>query len=156
MCRESDLSFSFLFDFQVHPNFNIRKAQNVYGAGSNLIGDSSPPSGYVKCKVESGSTCTKLAKGEFNSEVDAYWFGARYFVTEPLIVPKRCGNPRCEEDAYLLGMVHDAARDRDFLAIFDLNKTLKEGPIAKLWLKSSIPHGLHGCFAVDETTSVFC
>ncbi|KAG7337541.1 lignostilbene-alpha,beta-dioxygenase [Nitzschia inconspicua] len=140
----------------VHPNFTIRKAENVYGAGSNLIGDSSTPCGYVKCKVESGSPSDALPPGEFNSEVDAYWFGSRYFTTEPLIVPKRCGDPDNEEDAYLLGMVHDAARNRDFLAIFDLGRDLKEGPIAKLWLKSSVPIGLHGCFALDENTSVFC
>jgi all-trans-8'-apo-beta-carotenal 15,15'-oxygenase len=97
-----------------------------------------------------------LAPGEFNSEVDAYWFGSRYFVSEPLIVPKQCGDPDKEEDAYLLGMVHDAARDRDFLAIFDLSRELKEGPVAKLWLKSSVPHGLHGCFAAEANTSVFC
>lgn len=121
-----------------------------------MIGDSSPPCGYVKCKVESGASFAMLPKGEFNSEVDAYWFGTRYFVTEPLIVPKQCGDPDNEEDAYLLGMVHDAARHKDFLAIFDLTRCLKEGPIAKLWLKSSVPHGLHGCFAADEKTSVFC
>ncbi|KAG7355846.1 lignostilbene-alpha,beta-dioxygenase [Nitzschia inconspicua] len=88
----------------VHPNFNIRKAEYVYGTGSNLIGDSSPPCGYVKCKVESGKPfhSQSVSPGEFNSEVDAYWFGSRYFVTEPLIVPKQCGDPGSEEDAYLL------------------------------------------------------
>jgi hypothetical protein len=141
--------------FQVHPSFTSRKAENVFGTGSNLIGDSSPPCGYVKCKVESGNSVS-LHPGEVNAEIDAYWFGTRYFVTEPLIVPKQGGDPFNEEDAYLLGMVHDAARDKDFLAIFDLSREMKQGPIAKLWLKSSVPHGLHGCFATDETTSVFC
>ena len=143
----------------MHPNFNIRKAENVYGTGSNLIGDSSPPCGYVKCKVENGSPYTLLTDGEFNTEVDAYWFGSRFFVTEPIIVPKQGGNPDNEEEAYLLGMVHDAARDRTFLAIFDLERDLREGPISKVWLKSSIPHGLHGCFVSEENagkTSVFC
>lgn len=140
----------------VHPNFNIRKAENVYGTASNLVGDSTPPCGYVRVKVEKGSP-TILPDGEFNFDVDAYWFGARYFATEPIIVPKRGGNVDNEEEAYLLGMVHDAARRRDFLAIFDLQRDLREGPVAKIWLKSSLPHGLHGCFADENlSTSVFC
>jgi carotenoid cleavage dioxygenase-like enzyme len=101
-----------------------------------------------------------LTEGAFNKDVDAYWFGTRYFVTEPIIVPKQGGDPSNEEAAYLLGMVHDAARDKDFLAIFDLEtRSLRDGPIAKVWLKSSVPHGLHGCFAAAENegkTSVFC
>ncbi|KAL3923601.1 MAG: hypothetical protein SGILL_001562, partial [Bacillariaceae sp.] len=141
----------------VHPNFNIQNAENVYGTGSNLIGDSSPPCGYVKCKVESGLPSNTLKEGEFNNDVDAFWFGTRFFVTEPLIVPKQCAATDDEEEAYLLGMVHDAAREKDFLAVFDLKKDLKEGPVAKLWLKSSVPHGLHGCFAAtDGNSSVFC
>ena len=72
-------------------------------------------------------------------------------------MPKQFSDPDDEEEAYLLGMVHDSARDKDFLAIFDLKRDLKEGPVAKLWLKSSVPHGLHGCFAVpDGKSSVFC
>jgi carotenoid cleavage dioxygenase-like enzyme len=144
----------------VHPNFNIRKAENVYGTGSNLIGDSTPPCGYVKCKVESGNPCSMLTEGEVNTEVDAYWFGTRYFVTEPIIVPKQGGDPTLEEAAYLLGIVYDGARHKSFLAIFDLEtRSLRDGPVAKLWLKSSVPHGLHGCFAAAENegkTSVFC
>ena len=142
----------------VHPYFNTRKAQNVYGTASNLLGDSTPPNGYVKLKVETGST-EMLKEGEVNSEVDSYWFGSRYFVTEPIIVPKEGGDLENEDEAYLLGMVRDAAKKKNFLAIFDLERDLKEGPVAKVWLKSGIPHGIHGCFAKDGSvggSSVFC
>jgi len=141
----------------VHPNFNTRKAQNVYGIASNLIGDSTPPNGYVRLKVETGSTKV-LQEGEFNEEIDSYWFGTRYFVNEPIIVPKEGGNIENEEEAYLLGMVRDAVKKKNFLAIFDLEKELKEGPVAKVWLKSGVPHGLHGCFARGSKgeSSVFC
>lgn len=141
----------------VHPNFNIRKAENVYGSGSNVVGDSTPPNGFVKLKVESGST-TMLAEGEFNKEVDAYWFGTRYSTVEPLIVPKKGGNPDNEEEAYLVGMVRDAARKKEFVAIFDLERDLREGPVCKVWFKSDVPHGIHGCFAEDDNggSSVFC
>jgi all-trans-8'-apo-beta-carotenal 15,15'-oxygenase len=140
----------------VHPNFNIRRAQNVYGTTSNAVGDSTAPCGYAKLKVETGSRA-KLEKGEFNEEVDAFWFGTRYFASEPLIVPKSDGDPDKEEQAYLLGVVRDAARKRDFLAIFDLERDLREGPVCRLYLKSGVPHGLHGCFAAaDGKSSIFC
>lgn len=128
----------------------------MYACASNLIGDSSPQCGYAKCKVESGNPGNNLAEGEFNSEVDAYWFGVCYFVAEPMIVPKQGGAPNDEEDAYLLGMVHDAAQNQGFLAVFDLKKDLIAGTIGKLWLKSSVPIGIHGCFAVEKDSSTFC
>jgi carotenoid cleavage dioxygenase-like enzyme len=141
----------------VHPNFNIRQVQNVYGAASNCIGDSTAPCGYARLKVETGSQYM-LREGEYNDEVDAYWFGARYFTTEPLIVPKAGGDPDNEYDAYLLGVVRDAAKERNFLAIFDLERDLTEGPVCRLYFKSGIPHDLHGCFesADSPQTSVFC
>jgi carotenoid cleavage dioxygenase-like enzyme len=96
--------------------------------------------------------------GTRNLEVDAYWFGTRYFAGEPVVIPKRNGKPMDETDAYLLGMIQDSVRHRSGLAIFDLQKELRDGPVAVLWLKSSIPHGLHGCFAVDDggNSSIFC
>jgi len=141
----------------VHPNFITKRAQNVYGTASNLIGDSSPPNGYVRLQVETGST-KRLQKGQKNEEVDAYWFGTRYFTSEPIIVPKEGGDPNNENDAYLLGIVRDASNRKNFLSIFDLQQNLRNGPIAKVWLKSGVPNGIHGCFAKDSkgSPSVFC
>ena len=141
----------------IHPNFATRPAKYVYAIVSNLIGISSAPNGYAKHCVEEGST-KPLDVGEFNHEMDAYWFGTRRFTDEPLVLPKRNGNPENEREAYLLGMVFDAVENRSFLSVFDLERDLKEGPICKLWLKSAIPHGLHGCFAADGPgkSSIFC
>jgi all-trans-8'-apo-beta-carotenal 15,15'-oxygenase len=141
----------------VHPNFNTKRAQYVYAVASNLIGDSTAPCGYCKLKVEDGSSIS-LEPGVKNTEVDAYWFGTRCFAGEPLIVPKKGSNLQDENAAYLLGMVNDCVRDRSAVAIFDLERDLKEGPVAMMMLKSSVPHGLHGCFAKDEngSSSVFC
>jgi carotenoid cleavage dioxygenase-like enzyme len=99
-----------------------------------------------------------LTEGEVNEDVEGFWFGSRYFVSEPVIVPKKGGNPENEEEAYLLGMVKDAVKARNFLAIFDLERDLREGPVCKIWLKSGVPHGVHGCFAEDGEggPSVFC
>lgn len=141
----------------VHPNFNTKKAKYSYAVASNVIGDSSPPCGYAKIEVEDGSE-EPLTRGEKNRDIDAYWFGTRYFAGEPLIVPKRNSDPNDETSAYLLGMVQDSAKDRSGVAIFDLEKPLKSGPVSMMWLKSSVPHGLHGCFAEsgNGSKSVFC
>ena len=146
----------------VHPAFSTSPAKYVYAVGSNNVGDSTAPCGYVKLRVEDGKK-EKLPIGEYNTEIDSYWFGARYFAGEPLIVPKRknsdatCPTEYDEREAYLLGMVQDAVKDRSFVAIFDLEQDLSEGPVAKLYLKSAVPHGLHGCFTSDDgCSSVFC
>ena len=141
----------------VHPNFNTKKAKNVYAVASNVVGDSTAPCGYCKLRVEDGGEYI-LPEGEKNEEIDAWWFGTRYFAGEPLIVPKHGADKANEEAAYLLGMVQDSVEDRSGVAVFDLEKDLKEGPVAMMWLKSSVPHGLHGCFAEDMngSSSVFC
>jgi all-trans-8'-apo-beta-carotenal 15,15'-oxygenase len=141
----------------VNPNFATKRARTVYAAVSNCFGDSSPPCGYVRLRVEDGSEIM-LDAGMPNLDVDAYWFGTRRFTDEPIVVPKRQCDPNDEDDAYLLGMVFDAVRQSSALAIFDLKRELRDGPICMLWLKSHIPHGLHGCFAPNGggSTSTFC
>jgi all-trans-8'-apo-beta-carotenal 15,15'-oxygenase len=141
----------------VHPNFVTKRVLNSYAVASNLVGDSTAPCGYVRLRVEDGSI-TPLAVGDRNQDVDSYWFGSRYFAGEPLVVPKTGGDLNDEDDAYLLGMVQDSVRNRSFVAIFDLKRPLTAGPVCRLWLKSAVPHGLHGCFdpGSDATTSYFC
>merc|ERR1712232_1304591 len=95
----------------VHPNFQTRKVDNVYATISNDVGDSTPPTGYVRLEVERGSEQI-LSVGEKNKEIDAYWFGTRSFTGEPLIVPKKGGDMYNERDAFLLGMVYDAFRNK--------------------------------------------
>ena len=143
--------------FLVHPNFNIRKAKYAYPVISNIIGDSTAPCGYARLLVEEGSE-NPIPLGERNEDIDAYFFGTRFFAGEPLIVPKEGGDINNEKCAYLLGVVHDCVKDKSAIAIFDLENDIKEGPVAMMWLKSQVPHGLHGCFASDEsvTSSVFC
>ena len=141
----------------VHPNFQTKKVENVYSSISNVIGDSSPPTGYARFCVEEGSK-GNLSIGEENRDIDMFWFGTRAFAGEPLIVPKLNSDPNNERQAFLLGMVYDAVRDKSSLAVFDLEKDLASGPVCRLWFKSAIPHGLHGCFAENGNsgTSWFC
>jgi len=139
----------------IHPSYATKRAKNVFVVVSNLVGDSSAPCGYANLRVEDNNDDGRpkegsLFTGERNNNVDAYFFGTRYFAGEPLVVPKNTNddNPK-EEEAYLLGVVFDAVKEKSFLAIFDLERDLKRGPVAKIWFRSHIPHGLHGCFAVN-------
>lgn len=142
----------------VHPNFVTKKAQFVYCSASNLVGDSSAPCGFLKACVEDKDAVTSIPVGTMNETIDAWWFGTRRFSGEPLIVPKYGGDLENEQAAYLIGVMYDAVVDKSAIVIFDLEQELKEGPVATAWLKSAIPHGLHGCFAEDGdgASSVFC
>lgn len=55
-------------------------------------------------------------------------------------------------------MIHDAVKDRAGIAICDLEKELKDGPVATLWLNSTVLHGLHDCLALNNagSLSVLC
>mmetsp|Transcript_37085 Transcript_37085/g.66802 ORF Transcript_37085/g.66802 Transcript_37085/m.66802 type:complete len:706 (+) Transcript_37085:100-2217(+) len=143
----------------VHPNFQTKDATYVYTQCGNAIGDASAPMGFAKLRLDGSAVVQpNLKAGETNDEPDVYWVGSRRFAGEPLVVPKRNGNLEREEDAYLLGLVYDAVRDQSSLVVFDLERELKEGPVCTIWLKTALPHGLHGCFAPDPSvqTSCFC
>ena len=143
----------------VHPNFQTGNAAYAYAQCCNVVGDSSAPLGYARLRLDGSSGAQpNLNAGKRNEEVDVYWVGPRRFAGEPLVVPKRNGNMEREQDAYLLGLVYDAVKDQSSLMIFDLERELKDGPVCTLWLKTALPHGLHGCFAPDTTvtTSCFC
>lgn len=143
----------------VHPNFQTRSATFAYAQCCNAIGDASAPVGYAKLRLDgTAKVQTNLQPGEKNDDVDVYWIGSRSFAGEPLVVPKRGANMEREEDAYLLGLVYDSVEDKSSIMVFDLEKDMKEGPVCRLWLKSALPHGLHGCFAPDTSvqTSCFC
>jgi all-trans-8'-apo-beta-carotenal 15,15'-oxygenase len=141
----------------VHPNFLTKQAQNVYTMVSNLIGDSTAPGGFARHRVEDGSM-KALKPGERNEEIDCYFYGTRYFGGEPLVVPKVGSDFDNEDQAYLVGLVCDSVTDKTFVSIFDLERPLRDGPVCNMWLKSQVPHGLHGCFdpQSDLKDSFFC
>ena len=143
----------------VHPNFATKDAAYAYAQCCNVVGDSSAPMGFSKIRLDgSGVVQSGLDVGDKNEDVDVYWVGPRRFAGEPLVIPKRIGDLDREENAYLLGLVYDAVKDRSSLVVFDLERDLKEGPVCSIWLKTALPHGLHGCFAPDISvqTSCFC
>jgi all-trans-8'-apo-beta-carotenal 15,15'-oxygenase len=83
------------------------------------------------------------------------------FCEEVVVIPKARGggggggdaagaaaSPRPEEDtadAWVAAMMFDSNRDASCLCVLDAAR-FDEGPVAKLWLRHHVPHGLHGCW----------
>lgn len=142
----------------VHPNVQTEDATFAYAQCCNKVGDSSAPMGYAKLRLDGKAPVQlNMKMGVSNDEVDVFWVGSRRFAGEPLVIPKQ-GSSGKETEAYLLGLVYDAVRDQSSLMVFDLEMDLKRGPICTIWLKTALPHGLHGCFSPDTSarTSYFC
>ena len=53
-----------------------------------------------------------------------------------------------EADVWVAAMMFDADAGRSGLAILN-GDDLEAGPVCKLWLKSAVPHGLHGSFTPE-------
>lgn len=105
-----------------------KPSQYLYMAYCNNIGQSSPPTGYLKYNTQTKE------KEIWNSH-------PLNFAEEPVFVP----NPKSdrEDDGWLLCLMYDYLRDRSALNIFD-TATLSTGPICRLWLTHPLAHGLHG------------
>ena len=142
-----------------HPHVNPlyegrRECRYVYASISNEVACSGPPLGYVRVDLATGET-------------QKWWAGNRCFCEELVIVPKTkyawdgsgsggigdaeafaSGMAGMEEDCWLLGMVadhSDVGGGKSSLVVLD-GADLEKGPVARIWLKHRIPHGLHGAF----------
>ncbi len=121
---------------KVNPLLATREPRFVYftAARSLVPGKAAPPQAIVKLDVKSGS-------------VSSWTPGRRCFCEEIVFVPATGGGEEGQqqkEDAgFLLAMVFDASRGASSLAILDAADVSK-GPVARVWLKHHVPHGLHG------------
>lgn len=110
------------------PQTETQPSQYLYMAHCNNIGQSSPPTGYLKYNTQTKE------KETWNSH-------PLNFAEEPIFVP----DPKSdrEDSGWLLCLMYDYLRDRSALNIFDTT-TLSAGPICRLWLTHPLAHGLHG------------
>ncbi|MEM8503738.1 MAG: carotenoid oxygenase family protein [Cyanobacteria bacterium P01_D01_bin.1] len=110
------------------PQTETQPSQYLYTAYCNNIGQSSPPTGYLKYNTQTKE------KETWNSH-------PLNFAEEPVFVP----DPKSdrEDSGWLLCLMYDHLRDRSALNIFDTT-TLSTGPICRLWLTHPLAHGLHG------------
>jgi carotenoid cleavage dioxygenase-like enzyme len=142
-----------------HPHVNPlfegrRECRYVYVSLSNESRTSGPPLGYARVDLKTGET-------------QKWYAGNKTFCEELVIVPKRGGwigkpsattseegvpeNTRAsveeEQECWLLGMLadHETVPGQSCLAILD-GADVAAGPVAKIYLKHRVPHGLHGAF----------
>ena len=131
----------------VNPLFEGRSGcRYVYASLSNEQRASGPPLGYVRVDVKTGET-------------QKWYAGNKTFCEELVVVPKdgKCVgtqsssgfvSPEEEQECWLLGMLADheeTPEGRTCLAILD-GADVSAGPVAKIFLKHRVPHGLHGAF----------
>ena len=79
---------------------------------------------------------------------------ANCFCEEVVLIPKRrvdgggAAEVAAEEDvadAWVAAMMFDSRRNASCLCILDA-ALIEAGPVAQLWLRHHVPHGLHGCW----------
>ena len=51
-------------------------------------------------------------------------------------------------DCWVAAMMLDSRRNASCLCILDAAR-IEAGPVAQLWLRHHVPHGLHGCWETD-------
>lgn len=125
---------------KTNPLYATREPRYVYftAARSLVPGKAAPPQAIVKLDAKTG-------------EVETWAPGRRCFCEEIVFVPDTSSSSSAEgeegeeqEDAgFLLSMVFDASVNRSSLVVLDA-RSLKKGPVARVWLRHHVPHGLHG------------
>ena len=117
----------------LHPDHVGRPYRYAYLAAAHHPTGNAPLQAIAKVDLETGDR--------------HLWSAApRGFTSEPVFVPKSAHTSSSFEDAgWLLTLVFDAEQERSHLVILDA-EDLGRGAIADLWLKDSIPYGLHGTF----------
>jgi all-trans-8'-apo-beta-carotenal 15,15'-oxygenase len=97
----------------------------------NNIGESSPPTGYLKLNTHTNKT-------------DIWSAHPLNFAEEPIFVPDPAGIQ--EDEGWLLALMYDHTKERSALNIFDATN-LAAGPICRLWFTHPLAHGLHGSWS---------
>ena len=103
---------------------------------------------------ESGSPPIGWARWDRQTNEKIIWRAPpRCFCEELVVIPR----PRADDapaatedegDCWVAAMMFDADAGRSCLAILD-GDNLEAGPVCQLWLKSFVPHGLHGSFVPE-------
>ena len=114
-------------------SLETQPSQYLYMAHCNSIGQSSPPTGYLKLNTQTG-------------EIDTWHSHPLNFAEEPIFVPHQM--PKSEDHGYLLALMYDHPKQRTALNIFD-TANLSHGPICRLWFTHRLSMGLHGSWIAN-------
>mmetsp|Transcript_22614 Transcript_22614/g.70207 ORF Transcript_22614/g.70207 Transcript_22614/m.70207 type:complete len:291 (+) Transcript_22614:827-1699(+) len=115
----------------VNPLFAMLESRYYYIGAAPTRDTAAPPQATVRLDGRSGEQVVFLA-------------GDRVFTEEPIVVP-RGGAEDPEDFVWVLQVHYDAEAGRSGLAIFD-GQRVADGPVARVWLRHAIPHGLHGAY----------
>ena len=106
-----------------------------------------------KATPRSHTPCARIsfAPNDDSTGETVVWEAPPYcFCEEVVIIPRPRDEPLVTDDAdvWVAAMMFDATAGRSCLAILD-GDDLGAGPVCQLWLKSFVPHGLHGCYTPE-------
>lgn len=119
----------------INPAFSSQKHRYIYMNVGGLGCDVAPPQGVVRLDTESGTTAT--------------WMPQSYeFCGEPMYAPRQ--GQTGEDSGYILSTLYNGKQHTSELIILKANN-IQGGPLTRIPLDVTIPHGLFGCFTDDES-----
>lgn len=118
----------------VNPKFNSKTHQFVYAAVGAQGHEIAPPQGIAKIDV--------------NTKTVQTWFPKEYeFCGEPMFASKKSDSVNnIEDNGYIISVLFNGREKMSEIIILDATK-VQDGPIARIPLGITVPHGLYGCFA---------
>eukprot|EP00560_Eucampia_antarctica_P009424 CAMPEP_0197828218 /NCGR_PEP_ID=MMETSP1437-20131217/4850_1 /TAXON_ID=49252 ORGANISM="Eucampia antarctica, Strain CCMP1452" /NCGR_SAMPLE_ID=MMETSP1437 /ASSEMBLY_ACC=CAM_ASM_001096 /LENGTH=674 /DNA_ID=CAMNT_0043429383 /DNA_START=188 /DNA_END=2212 /DNA_ORIENTATION=- len=138
----SDLQTSFAV---INPEFSMQPHKFIYTAIGGMSTDVAPPQGIAKFDVSDDTANT-------NKDVDM-WLPEEYeFCGEPMFAPRKTegdSENKKEDDGYIISILYNGKNKESEVIVFNA-ESISSGPITRIPLGTSIPHGLHGCFTAAE------
>lgn len=130
----SDVQSSFAV---VNPAVSAQKHRFIYTNVGGLGSEVAPPQGIAKLDCETKETTT--------------WMPKKYeFCGEPMFADKKVETTNvAEDDGYILSVLYNGKTKSSEMIILNA-QSIAAGPVARIPLGMSIPHGLFGCFTSAE------
>ncbi|EED91809.1 predicted protein [Thalassiosira pseudonana CCMP1335] len=118
----------------VNPDASASVHRYVYAAAGATGSDVAPPQGIVKYDVESNT--------------QERWFPQSYeFCGEPMYAKKQGDDS--EDGGYILSVLFNGKEEKSEVIVLKATN-ISQGPIARVPIGISVPHGYHGCFASGD------
>ena len=124
----------------INPAVSASKHRYVYFAVGAMGSAVAPPQGIARLDTES-------------NQIQEWIPNASEFCGEPMFVAKEGAAAGVEDDGYVLSVLYNGKARESELVVFDA-ANVSSGPIARVSLGVSVPHGLYGCFAPNEVPTV--
>jgi all-trans-8'-apo-beta-carotenal 15,15'-oxygenase len=121
----------------VNQSFSTRQHKYIYMNIGGTGTKAAPPQGIAKVDCESGQR-TQL------------WMPESYeFCGEPMYAPRQNSSNPEEDSGYILSVLFNGKKGESEIVLLEASNVSK-GPIARIPLGISVPHGYFGCFTAAE------